>query len=114
MDDSELYTAPSRHLLAEPAGPRPALSILRAFSIVIASGAGFGTAGIGIGYILGVLAPSYYRGVFPNGNDPGFDPVQVGVGLGFSQGAICGVLVGMVVILAVAISGRPWISSGKG
>jgi hypothetical protein len=88
--------------------PQPALTVPRSLSIIIASAVGFGAAGAGIGSALGVVAPSYYRGVFANGNEPGFDPIQVGLGLGLSQGSICGVLVGMVVVLAVSFSrGRP-------
>ncbi len=109
MDDSNLYTAPSSDLLVGRAEPRPTLTILRAFSIVIASATGFGAAGMGIGYGLGVpRGRAIPRGVLATtATTPGFlTRVQVGVGLGFSQGVICGVLVGMVVILAVAISGR--------
>ena len=108
MSDINPYATPEASRsdgLARPSTKAP-LSISGAFSIIIASAIGFGTAGTGIGYGLGVVAPSYYRGVFKNGNDLGFDPVQVGLGLGLTQGLVCGVLVGIVVILAVSLSRR--------
>ncbi|MFQ3592332.1 MAG: hypothetical protein SNJ82_03965, partial [Gemmataceae bacterium] len=43
-----------------------------------------------LGYPLDTTFPSYYRGVFPNGTSPEFDPVAVGLGLGLSQGAMFG------------------------
>lgn len=82
------------------------MSIVRAIVIVVVSSVGFGGAGALLGFTLGVGAPAYYRGVFRAANDPGFDPVRVGMGLGFSQGLICGVVIGCVVVLAVAVS-RP-------
>jgi hypothetical protein len=54
-----------------------------------------------IGYALARLTPSYYRSVFPGGESPAFDPVQVCIGLGVSQGLIAGLVVGSIVVLAV-------------
>jgi hypothetical protein len=78
------------------------VSVARAFLIVITSGVGFGTGGGGLGYVLGTTAPSYYRSVFRNGNDPTFNPVEVGLGLGVTQGVVAGVVVGCIIVLAVA------------
>ena len=55
-----------------------------------------------LGYALALMAPGYYRGVFPDGRHPDFDPLAVGLGLGISQGLIAGLLVGAVVVLSVA------------
>jgi hypothetical protein len=81
------------------------VTVSRGFAIIIVSGVAFAAGGGGLGYALGRLAPSYYRGVFAGGESPGFDPVQVGIGLGVSQGLIAGLGVGSVVVVAVAISG---------
>ncbi len=81
------------------------MTVVRGFAIIISSGISFAAAGGGLGYELATLAPSYYRGVFRGGELPGFDPVQVGVGLGISQGLIVGLVIGSVVVLAVALSG---------
>ena len=78
------------------------MTVAKEFVIIILSGIAFGVAGGLIGYTMGVIAPGYYRGVFISGREPWFDPIVVGFGLGVSQGLICGVIVGSVVILAVA------------
>lgn len=54
------------------------------------------------GYLRGVYNPGYYRSIFLQGHHPGFDPVQVGTGLGIEQGAIAGLVVGILVVAIVA------------
>jgi hypothetical protein len=85
------------------------MTLTRGFLIIVLSGVTFAAGGGLLGYALGVLAPGYYRGVFPSGREPGFDPVAAGLGLGISQGMICGVVVGSIVVLAVA-----WYNSRRG
>jgi hypothetical protein len=81
------------------------VTLTRGFGIVFGSGFAFAAGGGVLGYSLALVAPSYYRSVFSGGDAAGFDPVQVGIGLGISQGAIAGLAVGSIVVLAVAISG---------
>ena len=81
------------------------MTVARGFAIIIFSGIAFAAGGGGLGYALGRLAPSYYRSVFHGGESPGFDPLQVGIGLGVSQGLVAGLVVGAVVVVAVALSG---------
>jgi len=52
--------------------------------------------------VLAITAPDYYRGVFHAVNNPDFDPISVGVGLGLTQGIFAGLLVGCVVVFTVA------------
>jgi hypothetical protein len=78
------------------------MTVLKGFLIVILSSLGFALAGALIGYTLGVALPGYYRAVFSSGREPWFEPVAVGLGLGLTQGLLCGVAVGAVVVLAVA------------
>lgn len=78
------------------------MGILRAFATIIASAIGFGLAGGLVGYLLGVVAPGYYRAVFRNGGEAYFDPPSVGLGLGVTQGLTVGLIVGALVVLAVA------------
>ena len=42
--------------------------------------------------------PGYYRSVFSGGHLPGFDPVAVGIGQGFSQGVVFGGAIGLVLV----------------
>jgi hypothetical protein len=79
-----------------------AMTVTRGFVIIILSGLAFSVGGGLIGYALAVLMPGYYRGVFSHGHEPWFDPMSVGVGLGITEGGVCGLALGAVVVLAVA------------
>src|SRR5579875_3393148 len=85
---------------------RRSMAVMRSMAVILAVSLLFSVAGGLAGYALGVLTPAYFRGVFSGGDDPRFDPVQVGLGLGTTQGLLCGVAVGSVAVLAVALSGR--------
>lgn len=85
------------------------MTVAKAFLIIILSAFTFAVAGGLLGYTLAVALPSYYPTVFRSGNEPWFDPREVGIGLGVTQGLMCGLGVGAVVVLAVA-----WYSSRRG
>jgi hypothetical protein len=70
------------------------MTIARAFAINLGSGVGLAAGGAGIGDWLGCAAPAYYWAMFSDGERPGFDPVQVGFGLGLTQGLASGIFVG--------------------
>lgn len=74
------------------------MTFTRAIAAVLATTLLLAAVGGGIGYALGRFAPGYYRSVFHGGNDPGFDPVSVGVGQGLTQGTAGGVVAGLVVV----------------
>ena len=74
------------------------MSIRKAMATIVGCTLLFAGVGASLGYALGTLAPGYYRGVFRIGNDPGFDPVDVGLGLGVTQGTAVGVVVGLIVV----------------
>ena len=85
------------------------MTITRAFTIVIASGFGFGAAGGIIGFCIGCLAPDFYRVLFSRRIQEGvpFDFASVGLALGLTQGLMTGIGVGLVVVLAVSwVAGR--------
>lgn len=77
------------------------MTTVRGFGIVLFSMLLFGTLGAGIGRLLGVMTPSYYRSLFRNGQEPWFDPAQIGLALGLTQGVAAGVVVGITVVGAV-------------
>lgn len=85
------------------------MTIGKGFSIILLSGFAFALGGGAIGYTLAVVLPGYYRGVYSSGREPWFDPMEIGIGLGATQGLICGLVVGAVVVLAVA-----WYNSRRG
>lgn len=78
------------------------MTILRGFLIIGISTVLCAIIGAGTGYTLGMVAPAFYRTLFHNGNAPTFDPVQMGLGLGLTQGLVAGLFVGCVVVLSVA------------
>lgn len=82
------------------------MSVARAFMIIIGAAFGCGVIGAGLGAWLGRVIPDYYRGVFRAGNNPNFDPIHVGIGLGATQGIVAGLVVGCVVVLSVSIFKR--------
>ncbi len=82
------------------------MSAAKAYLIIFTSALGFAILGGLIGYGLGRLVPNYYRSVYERGHAPGFDPVQVGLGLGITQGLAVGLVIGTIVVLAVAFAHR--------
>ncbi|WP_165250899.1 hypothetical protein [Paludisphaera soli] len=88
------------------------MPIRRSLTIVACCGVAFALTGGALGTALGLGVPSYYRGVFRRGAEFDFNPVRVGLGLGATQGAVVGILVGCVAVLAAAIAGRPRPGNG--
>jgi hypothetical protein len=78
------------------------MTVLRGFLITIASGAGFAIVGSVIGYVLGCVAPDYYRTVFRIPPGIALDPAQAGLGLGLTQGLVGGLIIGLVIVVIVA------------
>ena len=70
--------------------------------ILLGCAAVFGGGGGLVGLALGVFMPGYYRGIVSGGQQPDFNPADVGVGLGTSQGIILGVIVGGLVVVSLA------------
>ena len=78
------------------------MTVLRGFVITLASGFGFSGLGALAGYVLAVLAPDYYRTMFHIRPETVFNPVQVGLGLGLTEGAAVGLVLGVVIVITVA------------
>ena len=107
MNDANPYAAP-RSDTPIVAGHAPSFSLARGFVTVLLSGALGSLFGLIAGAVLGSLAPDYYRAVFGN---PGLNPIQVGTGLGVTQGFGIGIVVGAVVVLAAAIANRRTVAA---
>ena len=78
------------------------MTVVRGFAITIASGIAFALLGAGAGFLLGTLAPDYYRTVFRIPPDVSIDPAQAGLGLGLTQGLVGGLGIGLVIVMSVA------------
>jgi hypothetical protein len=89
------YDSPKQ--ISNAAGGSPAL-LLWSVGVVFGSALVCGLIGLGIGAALGTIVPSYYRSVFSNGTEPGFDPVAVGVGQGLTQGVVFGGVIGLALV----------------
>lgn len=74
------------------------MSPSKAISVVLVAALAFAAVGTLIGAGLGSFCPGYYRAVFRDGDSPDFNPLQVGVGLGITQGVACGVATGIVIL----------------
>lgn len=74
------------------------MTLKRAIIIVVLAGVIFSGIGGAVGWLLGTFAPEYYRTVFYGGEDPDFDPVQMGTSLGLMQGMIAGIVIAALVI----------------
>lgn len=82
------------------------MNIRKALVLVISMTLVFTTFGGLVGFWLGRFLPSYYRSVFKNGGEPHFDPIAVGLGLGISQGAMAGAILGIVALAIMVWRGR--------
>lgn len=78
------------------------MTVQRGLIITIACGFAFGLFGAGLGFLLGSIAPDYYRTVFRMSPEVEIDLAQAGLGLGATQGLAAGLLVGLVIVIAVA------------
>lgn len=77
------------------------MSIFRASTTIAGSAVICSAVGAALGFCIGEFMPGAYRGMFPNGADPRFNPVEVGIGLGCAQGLLAGLLIGVTIMLAV-------------
>jgi hypothetical protein len=78
------------------------MSLGRAITAVFVCTLLFSGLGGAAGFLLGKLMPGYYRAVFRSGDAPFFDPVQVGLGLGVTQGMVAGAVIGLALVGLVA------------
>jgi hypothetical protein len=66
-----------------------------ALGLVWVSTAFGGIVGTLVGWLIGTKAPNYYVTVFDAVGEAGFNPVEVGIGLGATQGMLAGFLAGI-------------------
>ncbi len=107
MNDINPYDAPRTISSVTDGSVRTPLGIGRGFAIALGSGVAGSLLGLLAGILIGTLAPDYYHAVF---NNERLNTVQVGAGLGLTQGFGVGLAVGCVVVLAAAISRRRTIA----
>jgi len=94
MGDSNPYAPPS-----ESSADGPGLRVLlTSVATVFGTAALGGLAGLGLGAMMGSIAPDYYRTVFNQGDNPAFNPVALGMGQGLGQGIGFGGILGVALV----------------
>ncbi len=78
------------------------MTVRKAFLVILASAAAFTIIGTGVGLLLAKVAPGFYAAAFGNSGSPGFDPFELGFGLGLTTGGMVGIGVGAVVVMSIA------------
>ncbi|HLX59665.1 MAG TPA: hypothetical protein VKX17_00145 [Planctomycetota bacterium] len=79
------------------------MSSLRAILMVALSTGIFTLGFMAGGFFIAKMAPDYYIVMFSHSyRDAPFDPAQLGVGLGLTQGAYVGIIVGVLAVLVEA------------
>ncbi len=75
---------------------------LKGIIITLSASILFGLLGGAAGYMLGSIAPEYYRLVFRISPEITTDVPRLGFVLGVTQGLVAGTLVGLVIVASVA------------
>jgi len=73
-------------------------SLRSTFRVVLTCSVSGALAGALLGLAIGLGSPNYYRSVFEDGRSAGFDPLQMGIGLGGTQGGVAGFCLGLVLL----------------
>ncbi len=95
MNSRSKFTPPAE----ANSGPKPSIMVWIA-GTVFGSMVIFSLFGLAVGLAIGRFAPGYYRVVFQAQTDPAFDPMSVGIGLGLTQGAAIGAVLGFLSVIA--------------
>ena len=78
------------------------MTAIKSLVTILVTGIAFACVGALIGAIIGAVAPGYYRTVFRHADLANFNPIQVGIGLGVTQGFSAGVAIALAVIALLA------------
>ena len=78
------------------------MNVLKALATVVGTAVGFGVCGIGIGAFLGRITPSFFRQMLPLRDPASFNPVELGIGLGLTNGLGWGLAIGVLLVAILA------------
>ena len=78
------------------------MNVTKALATVVGTAIGFGAAGTAIGAILGKVAPSFFRQMLPLRDPANFNPLELGIGLGLTNGLGWGLVVGVLLVAIIA------------
>jgi hypothetical protein len=78
------------------------MNIMKALATVVGTALGFGAAGTGIGVFLGKVAPGFFRQMLPLRDPANFNPRELGIGLGLTNGLGWGLVVGVLLVAIIS------------
>jgi hypothetical protein len=78
------------------------MNVTRALATVVGTAAGFGAAGMALGVFLGKVAPGFFRQMLPLRDPASFNPVELGIGLGLTNGLGWGLVVGVLLVAIIS------------
>jgi hypothetical protein len=78
------------------------MNVTKALATVVGTAVGFGAAGTAIGVLLGKVAPGFFRQMLPLRDPANFNPLELGFGLGLTNGLGWGLVVGVLLVAIIA------------
>lgn len=78
------------------------MNVTKALATVVGTAVGFGAAGMALGVFLGKVAPGFFRQMLPLRDPASFNPVELGIGLGLTNGLGWGLVVGVLLVTIIA------------
>jgi hypothetical protein len=78
------------------------MNVTKAVATIVGMAAGFGVAGTAIGALLGKVAPGFFRQLLPLRDPANFNPMELGIGLGLTNGLGWGLAVGILLVAIIA------------
>jgi hypothetical protein len=78
------------------------MNVVKALATVVGTAVGFGVGGTAIGALLGYAAPGFFRQMLPLRDPANFNPVELGVGLGLTNGLGWGLAIGVLLVAIIA------------
>ena len=78
------------------------MNLVKALATVVGMAVGFGVGGTAIGALLGHVAPGFFRQMLPLRDPANFNPVELGIGLGLTNGLGWGLAIGVLLVAIIA------------
>ena len=78
------------------------MNVVKALATVVGTAVGFGVGGTAIGALLGHVAPGFFRQMLPLRDPANFNPVELGIGLGLTNGLGWGLAIGVLLVAIIA------------
>lgn len=91
MPEENPYQSDHHQTIRQAPSPMP---LVWSLGVVASATVVFAAIGMAVGLLIASLAPGYYRSMF----GAGADPFSMAVGLGLTQGAAAGAVIGVILV----------------